>query len=63
MVVIYHFTILGFPEKLKMQVEEKWQEGQMHETVEAFGMAKRVLVILSKSYEKQYGIKTQNLIL
>jgi GDP-L-fucose synthase len=52
-----------YPEKLKIQIENKWQEGQMHKTVEAFGIAKRVLVIYSKNYEKQYGVISYNLIL
>tara|TARA_B100002019_G_scaffold291324_1_gene311175 strand:- start:48 stop:881 length:834 start_codon:yes stop_codon:yes gene_type:complete len=52
-----------YPHKLKVQKEEKWQEGSMHESVETFGIAKRVAVMLSKSYENQYGIKSINLIL
>ena len=52
-----------YPHKLKIQKEDKWQEGSMHESVETFGVAKRVAVILSKSYENQYGIKSINLIL
>ena len=52
-----------YPHKLKVQKEDKWQDGSMHESVETFGIAKRVAVILSKSYENQYGIKSINLIL
>jgi GDP-L-fucose synthase len=52
-----------YPEGLKIQVEEKWQDGKMHDSVEAFGISKRVLIILSKNYQTQYGINTQNIIL
>lgn len=52
-----------YPERLKIQVEEKWQDGKMHASVEAFGISKRVLIVLSKNYQRQYGINTQNIIL
>ena len=48
---------------IKIQSEENWQDGEMHDSVESFGIGKRVLVILSKNYDKQYNIKTLNLIL
>ena len=52
-----------YPSKLKIQTEDNWQDGEMHESVEAFGIGKRVLVILSKNYEDQYGIKSINIVL
>ena len=45
-----------YPSKLKIQTEDNWQDGEMHESVEAFGIGKRVLVILSKNYEDQYAL-------
>ena len=62
-IVINLISNCFYPHKLKVQKEEKWQEGSMHESVETFGIAKRVAVMLSKSYENQYGIKSINLIL
>ena len=62
-VVINLLSNCFYPSKLKVQYEDKWQEGEMHQTVEAFGIGKRVLVILSKNYEKQYGLKSLNIIL
>ena len=52
-----------YPEKLKVQVEDKWQDGQMHKSVEAFGISKRLLLIFSKNYHTQYNVKSYNLIL
>jgi GDP-L-fucose synthase len=52
-----------YPEKLKIQKEKNWQDGRMHKSVESFGIYKRLIVIMSKSFEIQYGIKSINLIL
>jgi len=62
-VVINLISNCFYPSKLKIQSEENWQDGKMHDSVESFGIGKRVLVILSKNYDKQYNIKTLNLIL
>ena len=62
-VVINLISNCFYPSKLKIQSEENWQDGEMHDSVESFGIGKRVLVILSKNYDKQYNIKTLNLIL
>ncbi len=62
-VVINLISNCFYPSKLKIQNEKNWQDGEMHDSVESFGIGKRVLVILSKNYDKQYNIKTLNLIL
>ena len=62
-VVINLISNCFYPSKLKIQSEDSWQDGEMHDSVESFGIGKRVLVILSKNYDKQYQIKTFNLIL
>lgn len=62
-IVINLISNCFYPSKLKIQSEDNWQDGEMHDSVESFGIGKRVLVILSKNYDKQYQIKTFNLIL
>ena len=62
-IVINLISNCFYPSKIKIQSEDNWQDGEMHDSVESFGIGKRVLVILSKNYDKQYQIKTFNLIL
>ena len=45
-----------------VQNEEDWWNGEVHESVEAYGVPKKMGYTISKSYEIQYGIKTINLI-
>ena len=52
-----------YPHKLKVQKEKNWQDGSMHDSVESFGISKRLTIILSKSYKIQYGIRSINLVL
>ena len=52
-----------YPEKLGIQAEHDCDDGRIHNSVESFAIGKRVLLVLSKSYEKQYKIKSVNLIL
>jgi GDP-L-fucose synthase len=42
--------------------EENWWGGPMHESVESYGVTKKLAFILSESYKKQYGIKTINIL-
>ncbi|MBH09696.1 MAG: hypothetical protein CMG74_04935 [Candidatus Marinimicrobia bacterium] len=52
-----------YPGKLKLQSESKVFDGQIHDSVEPFGLAKLVLLKLAKFFYDQYSIKTLNLIL
>jgi GDP-L-fucose synthase len=52
-----------YPAKLEIQSEHNCDDGRIHNSVESFAISKRVLLVLSKSYEKQYGIQSLNLII
>lgn len=52
-----------YPHKLILQNENLIFDGEIHESVDCFGLSKLVLIKLSKYYFHQYKIKTLNLIL
>lgn len=43
--------------------ESEWWNGELHESVESYGITKKMVFILAKSYKKQYGINTINVII
>lgn len=62
-VIINTISNCSYPGIIDIQNEESWWEGQIHESVESYGSPKKMGYIISKCYEKQYGIKTLNLII
>jgi GDP-L-fucose synthase len=60
--VINPISNCSYPGIIDIQHEKNWWEGPVHESVEAYGSPKKISYIISKCYEKQYGIKTINLI-
>ena len=52
-----------YPGHHKLQKEDEIFNGEIHESVEPFGLPKLVLMKLSKFYFEQYNIKSLNLIL
>ena len=52
----------SYPGIINVQEEELWWSGEIHPSVESYGMSKKLGFILSECYRKQYGIKTLNLI-
>jgi GDP-L-fucose synthase len=62
-IVVNPLANCSYPGNATIQKESEWWNGEMHESVEAFGITKKIAYVISKSYEKQYGIKTINLML
>jgi len=52
----------AYPSNSNLQKEEEWLNGEVHQSVFAFGNYKRFLYYLSKSYKIEYDIKSINLI-
>lgn len=61
-IIINPISNCSYPGIIDIQNEENWWDGQIHESVESYGSPKKMGYIISKCYEKQYGIKTINLI-
>lgn len=61
--VINPISNCSYPGFTSVQKESEWWNGRIHETVEPYGMSKKLGFVLSEYYKKQYGIRTINLIL
>jgi GDP-L-fucose synthase len=53
----------SYPGIIDIQNEDEWWNGRIHESVEAYGMTKKMSYIISRCFNKQYEIKTINLML
>lgn len=62
-IIINPISNCSYPGIIDIQNEEDWWNGSIHESVESYGTPKKIGYIISKCYEKQYGIKTVNLII
>ena len=62
-IIINPISNCSYPGYIDIQTEDKWWDGEIHESVVAYGMPKKMGFILSECFKKQYGIKTLNLIM
>lgn len=62
-VVINPLANCSYPSNLDIQNEWEWWNGEIHQSVESFGMSKKTLYIISQCYKRQFGIQTVNLML
>jgi GDP-L-fucose synthase len=60
--VVNSLSNCAYPGDCKIQEEDEWISGPVHESVFGFANIKRIMYFVSKSYYYQYGIKTVNLI-
>jgi GDP-L-fucose synthase len=61
-IVINPISNCSYPGIIDVQNEDLWWDGPIHESVESYGTPKKMGYIISKCYERQYGVKTLNLI-
>jgi len=61
--VINPISNCSYPGIIDIQHEENWWDGKVHQSVESYGVPKKIGFILSECYKKQFGIKTINLII
>lgn len=62
-ILINPISNCSYPGIIDIQNEENWWDGSIHPSVESYGTPKKFGYILSQCYQKQYGIKTVNLIM
>ena len=62
-IIINPISNCSYPGYIDIQTEESWWEGRIHESVESYGLPKKLGFVISECYRKQYGIKTINLII
>jgi len=62
-VVINPISNCTYPGSADVQKEDEWWNGMVHPSIISYGSAKKTIFMINKCYEKQYGIKTINLIM
>lgn len=62
-IVINPISNCTYPGKADIQKEDEWWEGMVHPSIISYGTAKKTIYMINKCYEKQYGIKTINIIM
>lgn len=62
-IVINPISNCTYPGKADLQKEEEWWDGMVHPSIISYGTAKKTIYMVNKCYEKQYGIKTINIIM
>lgn len=62
-ILINPISNCSYPGNSQIQTESEWWNGRIHSSVEAYGLPKKVGFVLSELYNKQFGIKTINLII
>lgn len=60
--IINPISNCSYPGIIDIQSEDRWWDGPIHESVESYGTPKKMGFIISKCYQRQYGVKTINLI-
>jgi GDP-L-fucose synthase len=61
--VINPISNCTYPGNADIQSEDKWWEGMVHPSIISYGSAKKTIFMVNKCYEKQYNIKTINIIM
>ncbi len=61
--IINPLSNCSYPGTSDIQLEAEWWNGEVHDSVFSYGNSKRFLYVISKCYEKQYGIKTANFLI
>ncbi len=62
-IIINPLANCSYPADLTIQNESEWWNGKVHDSVQSFGMSKKILYNISECYKKQFGVKTVNLML
>jgi len=62
-VVVNAISNCSYPGDIDIQDEDSWWDGEMHHSVESYGMPKKMGFVLWQCYKRQHGIETINLII
>lgn len=52
----------SYPGDIDIQQEDSWWSGAIHQSVESYGMPKKMGWMISRCYARQHGVRTVNLI-
>lgn len=58
--IINPLSNCSYPGDANIHFEPDWWKGEVHDSVFSYANAKRMIYVISKNYNKQYGIKTIN---
>lgn len=61
--IINPMSNCSYPGDANIHKEKDWWKGEVHESVYAYGNAKRTVYVTSYCYKKQYGIKSINFLI
>lgn len=61
--IINPLSNCSYPGNIDIQSESDWWTNEVHESVFSYGNAKRFIYVISKCYERQYGIKSINFLI
>lgn len=58
--VINPLSNCSYPGNVALQKEQEWLDGEVHESVHAYGNVKRFIYTIARCYQKQYGLMSYN---
>jgi GDP-L-fucose synthase len=61
--IINPLSNCSYPGNSDIQKEEEWLSHEVHESVFSYGNSKRIIYLISKCYNNQYGINTINFLI
>jgi len=61
--IINPLSNCSYPGDSDIQREQEWWANEVHESVFSYGNAKRFIYVISKNYEKQYGLNSINFLI
>lgn len=62
-IIINPIANCTYPSEVSKQIENEWWNGRPHDTVESYATTRKLGFIISECYNRQYNIKTINLIM
>lgn len=62
-IIVNPLANCSYPGKASVQNEAEWWDGEVHESVQAYGVSQKAAFVISECYKKQYGVQTVNVIL
>lgn len=61
--IINPLSNCSYPGNSEIQREQDWWAGEVHESVFSYGNTRRFIYVISRCYEKQYGIRSINFLI
>lgn len=58
--IINPLSNCSYPGEANIHSEPNWWQGEVHDSVFSYGNSRKIIYIIAKCYQKQYGIRTIN---